>query len=230
MAGLGALAQLHLDHPDLRVAGGRGELFRVEGAIGGAAAEIARSDFPDQVAARLAVIGAHPAFARVMGKAAEAGAAVQRPDGVGRQRAEAHRRDVEHRGIIGLAAGRAADPQAEAFAGRGFGRDRMVQPFEMAVIDIVVGAEGPLVELVLGPLVDDGALVARKRHAALVVLEEILPDLGPDILQQEAQVPDDGIVAQDRVPGLEQVPDTDQRQGQGDGQPGQRQAAPCRQP
>lgn len=50
------------------------------------------------VAAVLAVVGADAAFAGVVVEAAELRALVERADGVGAERAEAHRRDVEHRG------------------------------------------------------------------------------------------------------------------------------------
>jgi hypothetical protein len=66
-----------------------------------AAAEVARADLPDQVAAVHAVVLADRALAGVVREAALLGAAVQRQDGVGRQRAEAHRRDVEHAGVVG---------------------------------------------------------------------------------------------------------------------------------
>jgi hypothetical protein len=46
-------------------------------------------------------------------------------------------------------------------------------------------AEGPLVEHHLGALIDERALVARKRQAVLVALEEVLPHLRPDLLQMK---------------------------------------------
>src|SRR5260221_14280227 len=97
MARLGALAELQLDHLDLRVGGADGEQLRREGAIGVARAEVARTDLPDDVAPTFTMVGAVAAFAGVMGEAAELGAAVQGPDGVGTERAEAHGRDVEDR-------------------------------------------------------------------------------------------------------------------------------------
>ena len=75
--------------------GGR-ELLGGERAVGIAAAEIARADLPDDVAAAFAVIGAEAAFAGVVREAAHLGAGVERADGVGAERAEAHGRDVEH--------------------------------------------------------------------------------------------------------------------------------------
>jgi hypothetical protein len=68
MAGLGTLADLDLDHLHLRVLRLGGEAFGVEAPVLGAAAEIAAAQFPDQVAAVFAVVGADAAFAGVMGK------------------------------------------------------------------------------------------------------------------------------------------------------------------
>src|SRR5207253_11517448 len=62
VAGLGALRDLDLDHLDLGGARLLGELFRVELAVGSAAAEIAAADLPDQVAAVLAVVAADRAL------------------------------------------------------------------------------------------------------------------------------------------------------------------------
>src|SRR5256885_17243602 len=92
-----------------RSVGGVGdEFFFVEAAIVVAAAEVARGHFPDQVAAVHAVVLADGALARVVRKAAHLRALVQRQDGIGRQRAEAHGRDVEDAGAVGLGAGRVA--------------------------------------------------------------------------------------------------------------------------
>ena len=83
VARLGALAQLELDHLDLRIGRGRGEALGREAAVRVAAAEIAGADLPDDVAAVFAVVGAEAALAGVMREAAELGALVQRADGVG---------------------------------------------------------------------------------------------------------------------------------------------------
>src|SRR5256885_15957573 len=55
VAGLGTLAQLYFDHLDLRIDGCLLEPLLREAAITIAAAEIAGRDFPDHVAAALAV-------------------------------------------------------------------------------------------------------------------------------------------------------------------------------
>src|SRR5690606_9778255 len=70
VAGLGALAQLQFDHLHLRIGRLVAEPLRVEPALRRPAAEIARADFPDDVAAPRAVMAADPALARVMGETA----------------------------------------------------------------------------------------------------------------------------------------------------------------
>src|SRR5699024_4447194 len=67
VAGLGALAELDLDHPHLRLLRLGGEALRIECAVLGAAAEVAAAQLPDQVAAMLAVVRADAAFAGVVG-------------------------------------------------------------------------------------------------------------------------------------------------------------------
>src|SRR5207302_4233926 len=109
MAGLGALADLEFDHLDLIVRREAGEFLRIERAVAIAAAEIAGADFPDDVAAVLAVIGADAALAGIVREIALVGARVQRAHRVGAERAEAHRRDIEDRGRIRFGAIGAAD-------------------------------------------------------------------------------------------------------------------------
>ena len=82
MAGFGALAELDLYHLDLRIGGVGDESFFAERAVRIAAAEIARSHFPDQIAAMHAVVLADRAFARIVDEAAHLRALVQRLDGV----------------------------------------------------------------------------------------------------------------------------------------------------
>jgi len=53
----------------------------------------------------------------------------------------------------------------------------------MGPIDVVLGAERPLVERPLGALVDDCPLVAGKGQAVLVVFQEVLAHLGPYLLE-----------------------------------------------
>ena len=123
-------------------------------AVAVAAAEIAGADFPDDVAAVLAVIGTDAALAGVMREAALLGAGIQRPHRVGAERAKTHRRDVEDRGRIRLGAIRAADGDAKLLDGTRLRRHRMVHPFIAVAIDVLLGAERPLVEHHLGALID----------------------------------------------------------------------------
>lgn len=189
-----------------------GEFFFREAAVVVAAAEMAGANLPDQVSTMLQMIGAHAAFAGVVREIAELGALVERENGVGRKRAEGERRDVEHGGGIGLGAIRAADRGAEQFAGPDFGRNRMVQPFIVVAVDVVMGAERPLVERLLGALIDDGALVAREGHAVLLVLEKILTKLGADMLEDEADMRGDRVIAQNSVLGLNQIAQAEQEE------------------
>src|SRR4051812_47886005 len=117
MPGLGALADLEFDHLDLFVGSDAREQFRIEAAVGVAATEITGADFPDDVAAVLAMIGTDAALAGVMREAAPLRAGVQRPHRVGAERAETHRRYVEDRGRIRLGAIRTADGDAKLGAG-----------------------------------------------------------------------------------------------------------------
>ena len=81
----------------------------------------------------------------------------------------------------------------------------MVQPFVLLLIDIVHRAEGAFVQFLFGALIDDGAFVAREGRAVFFAFEEILPHLGTDGFQKEAQMRGDGIVAQDGMAGLADV-------------------------
>src|SRR5215471_1970213 len=87
----------------------------------------------------------------------------------------------------------------------------MVQPFVLVLIDVVVGAERTLVERLLGALIDNGALVARKGHAVLLVLKEVLTKFRTDTFEDEADMRGDGIVAQDRVLRLHEIANANQR-------------------
>src|SRR5476651_199363 len=103
----------------------------------------------------LAMIGAVAALAGVVREAALLGAGVERADGVGRERPEAHGRDVEHRGRVGLGAVRSADRNPERLLGERTRRNRMVHPLVAVAVDFEMRAEWPDVELHLGALVDD---------------------------------------------------------------------------
>jgi hypothetical protein len=211
--GLGALAELDLDHAHLRQSGIALELRRVEAAVVVAAAEVAAADLPDEVATVLEVIRADAALPRVVREAALARAEVQGADRVRAQRAEAQGRDVEHRGGVRLRAVRPADRHAERRGVRfGDRLHRMADELVPGAIDVAERAEGLLARLALGALVDQRALRARERQLLVVRLEQVLTDLGADALHPIAQVADDRIVAQHRPRALQQVGDAEQRQ------------------
>ena len=122
MARLGTLAQLQFDHLDLRVGSVVSEAVRVKASLFGSAAEVATANFPDKVAAILTVVGADPTLASVMRKIAEFGPLVQRSNSIGAQGAEAHRRDIEDRGHVGVARVASPDRHSEAIgSANGFG-------------------------------------------------------------------------------------------------------------
>src|SRR6185312_9038828 len=113
--------------------------------------------------------------------------------------------DVEDRGRVWPGAIRAADGDAKLLDGTRLRRHRMVHPFVTVAIDILLGAERPLVEHHLRPLIDQRTGVAAERHAVLFALEEILPHLRPDLFQQEPYVRRYRIVSQHRVIRLQEV-------------------------
>src|SRR5690606_15084616 len=97
---LRALTELELDHLDLRVQGIALETLGIETAFLVAAAEVARADLPDQVAAVLAVVDGDRTLAGIVVETAAPGAGIEGADGIGRERAEAHGRDVEDAGRV----------------------------------------------------------------------------------------------------------------------------------
>ena len=214
VARLGALAHFEFDQLDLRVARvGRKTLF-AETAVLVAAAEIARADFPDQVAAVDAVVLRDRTFARVVRKAAHFCALIERHDGVGRERAKTHRRNVKHAGLVrlgaGLArpvglAGRAANPQAKVVRRQRRRCHRVVDPLVALAAHVELCAERAVVRLALGALVHQRALGAGKRQRLAVAFDEILAHLGPDEFEQKTQVPDHRVIAQHRVARLAQI-------------------------
>jgi hypothetical protein len=88
----------------------------------------------------------------------------------------------------------------------------MRQPFEARRVNIVLGAERPLVERPLGGLIDQRALVAGERRAVFLTLQKILPDFGAYLLENETDMRQKRIVAQHGVPRLQEIDGADQRQ------------------
>ena len=102
----------------------------------------------------------------------------------------------------------------------------MGHPLVAVAVDVVVGAERPHVERHLGALIDDGAPVAAERHAVLVALEEVLPQLRADRLEDVAEMRKERVVAQDRVGLLEEVAHADHGQEEGDAEADRQHVGP----
>jgi len=122
------------------------------------ATEIARADFPADIAAVLAVIRRERTFAGVVIEAAAARAFVERTDRIRRNRAKAHRRNIEHAGRIRLRALRPADRDAEVMTVDLRRRQRVIDPLVMVGVEIQFRAERTLVEHILRTLIHDRAL------------------------------------------------------------------------
>jgi hypothetical protein len=93
----------------------------------------------------------------------------------------------------------------------------VVHPFQ-----VVVGAEAEVAVGQLRRCVHPAPLVAAEGPFRVVVGDDVLTQLGADGLQEEPQVTDDRIVAQDGVAALQQVPNRQARKASADeaGQPG----------
>ena len=224
---LGALAELDLQRAHRRRGHRVLEPGEVEAAVLVTAAEVAAADLVDQVAAA-AVVGRDAALAAVLQAPRQRRAAVERGDGVGRQRTEAHAGDVDDgvgpervpsaaRGAEHLRARQPRLLAAVLARRRDGGTERPVLDDHVAgrALDVVVGAEPEVVVLELGRGVDPAALVAGERAFVVVAGDDVLAQLRPDPLDEVAAVADHGEVAQDRVPALDQVVGRD-RSGRGD--------------
>ena len=188
VARLGALRQLDRDHLDLIFGGLSSEFLVVETAVGIAAAEIAGSDLPDQIAAEFAVMHRNRAFAGVVREAALFRAMIERPDRIGRQGPETHRRDVVYRQFIGFGAA-GAYGNAEIAAGDHARRERVADPLVAALLDVEFGAERAAVDLALGALIDHAAFFAGKWRAVVFAFEKILANFRPNGFKQEPKLP-----------------------------------------
>src|SRR5262245_58796858 len=101
------------------------------------------------------MVSADPTLAGVVSESAELGPSVEGANGVCAQRAKAHGRDVERRQEIRLAAVGASDQDAKIMTVDRVGDDRMIDPFEVLAVDVLVGAERPLVERAFRALIRD---------------------------------------------------------------------------
>ena len=224
-AGLGALGELDLDRPHGHVRDPLQQALEREAAGLVAAAEVARPDLVDQLAA-VAVRRRESALARVVQAAGQRGAAVERLHRHRRQRAVAHAGDVHERSGPERVRAPVRRPEhlarGEVVVGRGArlalrGRrhgERRVLEDDQAVdlLHLVVRAEAERVDLALRGRVDPPALVAREGPLLVVGGDDVLAQLRADRLQPVAEAPEDREVAADRVLALRQVPRDDARE------------------
>lgn len=206
------------------------ELGRIEVTVLGAATEVAGADLPDEVTARAQVVLGEPALAGVLGEASGGGAAVQREDRVGRQRAEAHGRHVQHRHVVGPGAVGAADADPWRCPRHLARRHRRDEELVAGCVHVTFGAVRLLGRGALGALVDDAAHVPVEGAPVVVALDEVLLEFRTDPLHQVTGVAQDRVVAQHGVPALQQVPGPQQTQEQereGRAQPGERDPHRC---
>lgn len=217
MARFGALAELDLDHLHLRAGGLGGETLGIEATVRGTATEVAAAQLPDQITAVLAVVGADAAFTSVVVELAEFRPFVERANGVGTERAEAHRRDVEQGRRVRLAALWPADLHAKAArVGQRRRAHRVADELETVLVHIAQCAEGFVGALVLGARIHQRALGAGEGQLLGVTFEQVLANLWADTFDQVADVAQDRVVAPHCMARLQQVTDTDQAEHAGE--------------
>src|SRR5262245_47812483 len=216
VAWLGPLRQLDLDHFDLLLPRHLLEVLRAERAVRIAAAEIAAADLPDDVAAEFAVILAKAPLPGVMREPADLGALIERANRGRAECAKAHRRDVQQRQRIRFLAARSAHDDPEIVTVGRTRRERVIDPLVIAGIDVLLGAEWALVELALGALIRDRALGAVEGRTVVFALEKILADFRTDLLEQEAKIGKNGVVALETMGALNHVPDAERNEPDAD--------------
>ena len=97
----------------------------------------------------------------------------------------------------------------------------MIQPRVFLGVDIELGAERRLVQLAFCALVNQRALLAIERGTTNVGFNQVLTNFRADFFEQPAKVRQNGVVAQQTVPGLQQIPHTDAEQHRAHHQPGE---------
>ncbi len=64
----------------------------------------------------------------------------------------------------------------------------MVDPFEARRVRVALAPEGALVLDAFGALVHDGSLRPREWQFLGIRLNEVLPDLGPDVFEEKPEM------------------------------------------
>src|SRR5690554_4111521 len=146
-----------------------------------------------------------------MGKAAETCAFVQGHDGIGGQSTEAHARNIEYGKRVRLFPPCTHRyPKILVFELRG--NNRMIDPLIARRLLLQLAAKGAPVGLTLGALIHNGALQACERDLVGIRVHEVLLDLRPHCFYQIAHMADNGIVAQNSMPALKDVMQSDRHQ------------------
>ena len=220
--GFRPLGQLHLDGAHRRPVDGFQQTVHRERAVRVPAPEVARPHLEHQVAAA-AVVLRDTALAGVVHAAGQLRPAVERFDRRSRQRPEAHGRHVHDRrrpeclvpvppGTHDLAA-----PQGRIGRHSAAERERAVAERDVAgLVDLVVGTEAEVGVLLLGGGIHPAPLVPVEGPFFLVVGDDVLAQLRSDLLQQEAEMPDEWEGAENGVALLEAVVNEHEHQKRSD--------------
>ena len=144
---------------------------------------------------------------------------VQGHDGVGTQGAKTHGGDIEQAQVIGLGAVFVAHANAEIVALNLRRCHGVGQPFIAFGHHIELCAKRSFVRLSFGTGVHQRALGAGKGLGLVLAFNEILPNFRADEFQQKTHMPEDGVVAQDGMVGLQQVVHTDRAEQRKQEQP-----------
>lgn len=81
----------------------------------------------------------------------------------------------------------------------------MADEFVTVGIHVDEGTKRSVAALILGTCIDERSLAAGERKFVVVILKQILPDLRANALDEIADMPDDWVVAKDRVLGLAKI-------------------------
>lgn len=89
---------------------------------------------------------------------------------------------------------------------------RVAEPRRFVGIQIAQGAETAFVVLTFRARVDECALVAREGIFVLVILDEVLPHLRTEVLEQKSQMTRERIIAQHGMARLGEIAQAEQEE------------------
>ncbi len=215
LAGLGALAELELEHLHLIECCDLAQAVVVERAIQRAHPVFGGADLEDDIAAALQVIRRKAAFAGVQPASRHLRAPGERTHRRRRQRAVAHGRDVddggERIGVVGIR------PDDHGRRGQGMlverGKRAVDEDHRADGGQVPGRAEGDSVVRAGSRPIHPIALGAIERQLLPVEREEILPEELAKRREQGTKAADDGIVAPDGVAGLADIDDEHDENG-----------------